>query len=467
MPIGRLFVANRGEIALRIVQAARALGMETVVAVSQADRGSLAAKEADRALVIGPPPARLSYLNANALIHAAIASGCDALHPGYGFLSERAEFAQLCEEQNLIFVGPRAETIRAVGDKLGARALATQAGLPMTPGSPGLKSVAEALEWAEELGFPVISKASSGGGGRGMRIARDKDELRRTFEQSVVEAKEAFGDGTLYLESFVENARHVEVQVLGDGLGGMLHFGERDCTLQRRYQKMMEEAPATALKGEVRERLHRCAIDLLTPIKYRNAGTVEFLYDPSRESFYFMEVNSRIQVEHPVSEMITGVDLVSMQLGVASEGCLPLTQEEIRPNGHAIELRILAEDPRRDFLPNPGRIAVWEVPQNEPEVRLDSAMHVGAMVSPYYDSMIGKLIVHGSDRTDAINRLQRVLAKTRIEGIASNLELLRFICAHPGIRANEYHTRWAEGVLMPEYMAHSMNRETHGSRTYS
>jgi acetyl-CoA carboxylase, biotin carboxylase subunit len=428
-----------------------------VLAVSQADRSSLAAQEADRTVVIGPAPARQSYLNGAALVHAAAASGCDAVHPGYGFLSERAEFAQLCEENKLVFVGPRPETIRAVGDKLGARALAEQAGVQMTPGSLGLKSVADALKWAETLGYPVISKASAGGGGRGMRIARDPDELGRSFEQATYEAQEAFGDGTLYLETFVENARHVEVQVLGDGEGKVVHFGERDCTLQRRYQKMMEEAPAIALNDDVRKKLHRAAIDLLAPIKYRNAATVEFLYDPLRKSVYFMEVNSRIQVEHPVSEMISGVDLISLQLRVASEGRLPITQEEIRLHGHAIELRILAEDPRRDFLPCPGRITEWQVPAAGPEVRLDSAIQEGAIVSPYYDSMIGKLIVRGSDREEAINRLQRVLKDTRIGGITSNVELLRFICAHPDIRTNEYHTRWAERVLMPQFIAQLTN----------
>lgn len=457
MAIKKLFVANRGEIALRIVRAARALGMETVVAVSRADRDSLAAQEADRAVVVGPAPARQSYLNGAALVHAAVSSGCDALHPGYGFLSERAEFAQLCEESKLIFVGPRPETIRSVGDKLGARALAEQAGVQMTPGSPGLKSVADALRWAETLGYPVISKASAGGGGRGMRIARDPDELSRNFEQATFEAQEAFGDGTLYLETFVENARHIEVQVLGDGAGEIVHFGERDCTLQRRYQKMMEEAPAIALNEDIRKRLHQAAIDLLKPIKYRNAATVEFLYDPLRESVYFMEVNSRIQVEHPVSEMITGFDLIQLQLEVASKGRLPITQEDIQPNGHAIELRILAENPRRDFLPSPGRVTAWQVPGSEPEVRLDSAIHEGAIISPYYDSMIGKLIVRGADRNEAINRLQRVLKDTRIGGIASNLELLRFICAHPDIRSNEYHTRWAERVLMPQFIAQTTN----------
>lgn len=457
MPIKKLFVANRGEIALRIVRAARALGMETVLAVSQADRSSLAAQEADRAVVIGPAPARQSYLNSAALVHAAVASGCDAVHPGYGFLSERAEFAQLCEDNKLVFVGPRPETIRSVGDKLGARALAEQAGVQMTPGSPGLKSVADALQWAETLGYPVISKASAGGGGRGMRVARDPDELGRSFEQATYEAQEAFGDGTLYLETFVENARHVEVQVLGDGEGEIVHFGERDCTLQRRYQKMMEEAPAIALNDGAQKTLHRAAIDLLAPIKYRNAATVEFLYDPLRKSVYFMEVNSRIQVEHPVSEMITGVDLISLQLRVASEGRLPISQEEIRPNGHAIELRILAEDPRRDFLPCPGRITAWHVPEGDPNVRLDSAIHEGAIISPYYDSMIAKLIVRGSNREEAINRLQRVLQETRIGGISSNLELLRFICTQPDIRSNEYHTRWAERVLMPQFVAQSTN----------
>ncbi|GAD21155.1 acetyl/propionyl/methylcrotonyl-CoA carboxylase subunit alpha [Acidovorax sp. MR-S7] len=450
--IRKLFIANRGEIALRVVRAAKKLGIHSVLAVSTADRESMAAKEADQVVVVGPAPARSSYLNGPALVHAAVTTGCDALHPGYGFLSERASFAKLCEDQGILFVGPRSETIEAVGDKLAARRLATTAGIPMVSGTGKVSSTEEALSTAERIGYPVITKASAGGGGRGMRVARNASELRDSFDRSSQEALEAFGDGTLYLERFVERARHIEVQVLGDGHGEVLHFGERDCTLQRRYQKMMEEAPAIALSEGARQRIHAAAIGLLKPLKYRNAGTVEFLFDPDRDEFYFMEVNARIQVEHPVSEMICGVDLIELQLQVAALEKLPLQQSDIRFNGHAVELRILAEDPRRDFQPSPGRLTEWHFDTNSDGRRLDSAMHVGALVPPYYDSMIGKLLVHCNNRDETMRTMLSVVQGARIAGIRSNVELLRFLLAHPDVLKNDVDTRWAERVLMPQFL---------------
>ena len=450
MRLRRVLVANRGEIALRIVRAAKALGLETVLAASAADRESLAAREADRVVTLGPAPARSSYLDANLVVHAARATGCDALHPGYGFLSERASLARLCEEHGVTFVGPTSQSIEAVGDKLAARRLANAAGVAMTPGSAKLANAGEAVAFAAEIGFPVVTKASAGGGGRGMVVAHDAQSLTDGFERASVEAREAFGDGTLYLERFVERARHVEVQVLGLGDGRVLHFGERDCSMQRRYQKMIEEAPACALPDATRTRLHKAAVDLLGSINYRNAGTVEFLYDVERDDFYFMEVNARIQVEHPVSEMICGVDLVRLQLEVAGGAAPRLEQRDIVTSGHAIEARILAEDPRRGFLPSPGRISRWRSPRGD-GVRLDTAIEEGSTVSPYYDSMIAKLIVHAPDRPRAVARLRDALGAFEVEGVSTNIGLLREVTGHPDFLANKLNTRWLETVFLPHY----------------
>ena len=450
MPLSRVLVANRGEIALRIVRAAKSLGVETVLAASVADRESLAAREADRVVTLGPAPARASYLDANLVEHAAKATGCDALHPGYGFLSERAALARLCEDHGIAFVGPASASIEAVGDKLAARRLAKSAGVPMTPGSAKLASAQEAVAFASEVGFPVVTKASAGGGGRGMVVARDAKSLAAGFERASTEAKEAFGDGTLYLERYVERARHVEVQVLGLGDGRVLHFGVRDCSMLRRFHNLIDEAPAAAMPTATRARLHKAAVELLSSIRYRNAGTVEFLYDVERDDFYFMEVNARIQVEHPVSEMTSGVDLVKLQLEVAGGVLPPVTQRDIVPHGHAIEARILAEDPRRGFLPCPGRVTRWRPPHGE-GVRIDTAIEEGTLVPPYYDSMIAKLIVHAPDRPHAVRRLRDALDAFEIEGVATNIELLRAVAAHPDFFENRLDTRWLETVFLPHY----------------
>lgn len=450
MPLRRLLIANRGEIALRIVRAARALGIESVLAASAADRDSLAAKEADRTVILGPAKASLSYLDPKLVVHAAKATGCDALHPGYGFLSERTALVKLCEEHGIAFVGPTPTSMDQVGGKIAARELAHAAGVPLVPGSGALADAQAALSFAREVGYPVVTKASAGGGGRGMVVARNAEELEAGFERASHEAKEAFGDGTLFLERFVQTARHIEVQVMGDGHGKVLHFGERDCSSQRRYQKMVEEAPGAILPPDVRTRLHDAAVRLLSSIRYRNAGTVEFLYDVERREFYFIEVNARIQVEHPVSEMICGVDLIHMQLRVAGGEPLALEQRDITPRGHAIEVRVIAEDPDRGFAPSPGRITRWTAPGGE-GVRLDTAMHEGALVPPFYDSMIAKLIVHGADRTRAVERLRVALDAFAVEGIATNIPLLRHIAAHADFANNQISTRWLEQVLLPDY----------------
>ncbi len=452
MAIHRLLVANRGEIALRIVRAAQALNIETVVAVSDADRGSAAACLADRAIVIGPAAAAKSYLDPRLIVHAAIATGCDALHPGYGFLSERAILPRLCSEHGVVFVGPNAEVIEALGDKLRARAMAGAAGVPLVPGSDGIASAADARREGDRIGYPVLIKAAAGGGGRGMVIAQNGDEAEAGYNRASAEAEAAFGDGSLFMERFVPEARHVEVQLMGDGRGTVVHFGERDCSVQRRYQKLVEEAPCAAMSDALRAQLHASAVALAASVNYRNAGTAEFLFDVARQEFYFIEVNARIQVEHPVSEMIAGFDLVQEQLRIAGGAELSVRQEQVTLSGHAIECRINAEDAERDFAPSPGTITRWEPPAGE-GVRLDSHMSAGAAIPPFYDSMIGKLIVHGRDRPDAIAKLTAALANFRIEGVATTLDLHRAIVAHPDFIANRIHTRWLEKVLLPTFGA--------------
>ena len=443
MPIRRLFIANRGEIAVRILRTARKLGIETVLGVSAADRESMGAEMADRTVVLGPAQSAKSYLDVNLVVHAALATGCDALHPGYGFLSEKAVLARTCEASGIVFVGPRADTIEAMGDKLAARALARAAGVQTVPGTDHIATVEEAKAAAATLGYPVVMKASAGGGGRGMFKAGSAAELEASFERASREAEAAFGDGRLYMERFVERARHVEVQIVGDGEGGVVHFGERDCTVQRRYQKLIEEAPASAVPDAVRARLHDAAVKLTSYARYRNAGTVEFLYDVDREDFYFIEVNSRIQVEHPVSEEITGQDLIALQLRVAAGQGIGLAQDRVRIEGHAIEVRINAEDPFNDFMPAPGRITAWNAPTGA-GIRLDTHARLGYLVPPFYDSMIGKLIVKGADRAEAVERLLTALAGFTLEGPRTTLPLAAHIVAHPDFRQNRITTRWLE-----------------------
>ena len=452
MAIKRLFIANRGEIALRIVRAAQALDIETVLGVSEADRDSAAARLADRAIVIGPAPAAKSYLDPRLVVHAAKETRCDGLHPGYGFLSERAILPKLCADHGVAFVGPTAEVIDALGDKLRARAMAKAAGVPLVPGSDEIASAADARREGRLIGYPVLLKAAAGGGGRGMVIANNSDEAEAGFQRASAEAVAAFGDGTLFMERLVSEARHVEVQLMGDGAGRVLHFGERDCSVQRRYQKLVEEAPCAAMPDDLRRQLHASAVALAESVNYRNAGTAEFLFDVKRQEFYFIEVNARIQVEHPVSEMISGFDLVQEQIRIAGGAGLSIAQNQISLAGHAIECRINAEDVARDFLPTPGRVTRWEPPGDD-SVRLDSHISAGAMIPPFYDSMIGKLIVHGADRADAIAKMAAALDAFRIEGVPTTIDLHRAIVAHPDFIANRIHTRWLEQVLLPELAA--------------
>lgn len=450
MPLKRVFVANRGEIAVRIIRAAQSLGIETVLGTSAADRGGLGASMADRAVVLGPAQAARSYLDERLIVHAAKATGCDAVHPGYGFLSERPALARLCEAEGIAFVGPRPETIEALGDKLSARRIAQESGVPLVPGTEAMASAEDARKAADDIGYPVVMKATAGGGGRGMFFAHGPKDIMASFGKASEEARAAFGDGSLYIERFVENARHVEVQVLGDGEGGVVHFGERDCSVQRRYQKLVEEAPCAIMPDELRADLHAAAVKLTADLNYRNAGTVEFLYDVDRNEFHFIEVNARIQVEHPVSELVTDRDLVALQLRLAGGEKLGLRQEDIHLRGHAIECRINAEDADHDFRPSPGRIKRWTPPEGE-HVRLDTFCREGDLIPPYYDSMIGKLIVYGADRDQAVARMDEALNAFTIEGLTSNLSLQRFIVGHPDFRDNRITTRWLEQTGLPAF----------------
>jgi acetyl-CoA carboxylase biotin carboxylase subunit len=419
MAITKLLIANRGEIAVRIIRTAQKLGLETVLAVSEADRGSLGAQMADRALCIGPARPGDSYLRVETIVQAALGSGCDAIHPGYGFLSERAALAQLCEDEGVIFIGPTAKQIEAVGDKLRARTEAIAANVPVVPGGP-VESMAEAQKLAEEIGAPILVKAVGGGGGRGMKLVEDLKDLTATMDMASAEAGAAFGDARVYLERYVAQGRHVEVQVLGDGAGKVVHLGERDCSVQRRYQKLIEETPAPHLPDDIRAQMHEAAVRFAARLDYRGAGTVEFLYDVARNQFYFLEMNARIQVEHPVTEMVTGVDLIAEQIAIANGEGLRFSQEDIRIDGAAIEIRVNAEDPARDFMPSPGTVSAVSWPGGE-GIRVDTHIVDGAKIPPFYDSMVAKIIAHGPDRGTALDRLKGALRETRIEGVSTNI----------------------------------------------
>lgn len=453
MSLRRVFVANRGEIAARIIRSCHELGIETVIGVSEADRDALPARMAGRAVCIGPASSTNSYLDVEAVVTAAVGTECDALHPGYGFLAENAKLPDLCAEHGITFVGPKAETIRKLGDKIEARAMAKQAGVPVVPGQDNVTSVDEAFEAAAAIGYPVLLKAAAGGGGRGMQVVQSKDKLKSAFDTAKAEARAAFGDDTIYMERFVGRARHVEVQVLGDRHDNVIHLGERDCTLQRRHQKIVEEGPATAVPADVVERMRRSAVDLARSVGYEGAGTVEFIVDQDSNEFFFLEVNTRIQVEHPVTEMLTGVDLVAQQLKIAAGEPMGLQQDQVRLRGHAIECRINAEVAAEGFRPSPGEITEWTAPEN-PEIRTDTHCYAGYTVPPYYDSMLAKLIVHGADRADALKRMSAALAQFRVSGIDTILPFLRALVERPEFISEDVSTRWVESVLEePEFVA--------------
>jgi acetyl-CoA carboxylase biotin carboxylase subunit len=446
MAIRTLLIANRGEIAVRIIRAARELGIRTVQAHSSADAGSLAVKLADAAIEIGPPQAAKSYLNIEAILQAADRGGADAIHPGYGFLAENAEFADRVEAAGLVFVGPRGDTIRLMGDKVAGRAAAAKAGIPTIPGSRGVvDSFDEARAAVRTTDFPLLIKAAAGGGGRGIRVAHSMEDLERLMPLASSEALAAFGNGGVYVEKFIDRARHIEVQVLGDGRE-VVHLFERECSLQRRRQKVWEEAPSVALLPNARSALSAAAVDLALAVGYRGAGTIEFLYDDRSGRFYFMEMNTRIQVEHPVTELITGIDLVREMIRIAGGEPLLLRQHEIVSRGHAIEVRINAEDPARGFQPFPGTVSDFRAPGG-PGVRFDTLLYPGCVIPPFYDSLLGKLVVWGEDRAQAIARLRRALAELEVGGVATTKPLHRALADDPDVGAGAVHTGWLEDWL--------------------
>ena len=458
MTIKSLLIANRGEIAVRIIRAAKALGIRTVQVHSAADRDMLAVRMADQAVEIGPPSAAKSYLNIAAVLNAAKETGVDAVHPGYGFLSENAGFAQAVEDAGLIFVGPRAEAIGLLGDKVAARKVAIAAGVPTVPGSNGrVETIDAAREVVERIGFPVMIKAAAGGGGRGIRIAETMADFERHFPQASAEALAAFGDGGLYVEKVITKARHVEVQILGDGTDA-IHCFERECSLQRRRQKVWEEAPSVRLPDKVRKELCASAVALARQVNYRGAGTVEYLYDDESGAFYFIEVNTRIQVEHPVTEMITGIDLVQEMIRIAGGERLSIRQEDVKVRGHAIECRINAEDPARGFQPGPGTIEMLRVPDGEC-VRFDTMLYEGYTVPPFYDSLLGKLIVWGETREACLERLAKALDNFEIRGLPTTIPLHQALAADPSVASGEVHTRFLEPWLETEFKAFCASKE--------
>ena len=457
MSVSRVLVANRGEIAVRVIRACQALGIETVAVFSEADRHSMGPQIADRAVCIGPPRSVDSYLRVGALIETALGTGCDALHPGYGFLAESPALAEACVENSIQFVGPRAESIRLMGNKLEAREAVKAYGVPLVPGSPRVRSAQEAASVAAEIGYPVLFKAAAGGGGRGIKIVHESDQLQSTFETAVAESLAAFGDDSLYMERFVGNGRHIEVQVLGDRFGNVVHLGERDCSVQRRYQKIIEEAPAHAVSESLREEIREAAATAARRIGYESAGTVEFMLDQDANKFYFLEMNTRIQVEHPVTEMITGVDLVQEQLRIASGNPLPFTQTDVRFFGHSIECRITAESALRNFQPSPGMLTEW-APPTGPGLRIDTHCYPGYVVPPFYDSMIAKLITRGASRAEAIQRMKDGLMDFRVEGIETNIPFLVWLMDEQDYLEGRLNTRWLEQKKLEQFNAFVASR---------
>lgn len=441
----KILVANRGEIALRVIRACKELGIETVAIHSEADALALHVRAADQRVCVGPADSALSYRNIPNVLSAAEITGVDAIHPGYGFLSENAHFAEVCESIGIKFIGPSSENIAMMGDKAKAREIVAKRGLPVTPGSPGeLRSEEAALQAAQKIGFPVIIKATAGGGGRGMRVVNKAEDLARAFQAAQAEAKSTFGNDGVYLERYFLEPRHIEVQILADQYGRVIHLGERDCSIQRRHQKLIEETPSPVVDDKLRRELGRVAVEVVKAARYRNVGTVEFLLDKDRQ-FYFMEINTRIQVEHPITEMVTGVDLIKEQIRLAAGHPLSIRQQDVILTGHSLECRINAEDPEK-FTPSPGMITKYSPPGGF-GIRVDSAMESGSVVVPYYDSMIAKLITHGRDRQESVARMKRALDEFIIEGIKTTIPLHRRVLEDPGFQEGRVSTTFLERFL--------------------
>ncbi|MFZ2952786.1 MAG: acetyl-CoA carboxylase biotin carboxylase subunit [Streptococcus suis] len=448
----KILIANRGEIAVRIIRAARELGIATVAVYSEADKEALHTMLADEAVCIGPARSTDSYLNMQAVISAAVVTGAQAIHPGFGFLSENSKFATLCEEVGIKFIGPSGTVMDTMGDKINARAEMIKAQVPVIPGSDGeVLTIQEALEIAEKIGYPVMLKASAGGGGKGIRKVEKAEDLVPAFESASSEAKAAFGNGAMYMERVVYPARHIEVQILADQHGHVIHLGERDCSLQRNNQKVLEEAPSIAIGQTMRDRIGQAAVRAAQSVGYENAGTIEFLLDEAKGEFYFMEMNTRVQVEHPVTEFVTGVDIVKEQIKIAAGQELSVRQEDVQITGHAIECRINAENPAFNFAPSPGKISNLYLPSGGVGLRVDSAVYPGYTIPPYYDSMIAKVIVHGENRFEAIMKMQRALYELEIEGVVTNTDFQLHLISDKRVVAGDYDTAYLMEEFLPHY----------------
>ena len=448
----KILIANRGEIAVRIIRAARELGIETVTVYSTADKEALHTLLADEAVCIGPAKSTDSYLNMNAVLSAAVLTGSEAIHPGFGFLSENSKFATMCEEVGIKFIGPSGSVMDMMGDKINARAQMIKAGVPVIPGSDGeVHTAEEALKVADRIGYPVMLKASAGGGGKGIRKVERAEDLVPAFESASTEAKAAFGNGAMYLERVIYPARHIEVQILADQFGHVVHLGERDCSLQRNNQKVLEESPSVAIGKTIRDQIGSAAVRAAESVGYENAGTIEFLYDEGKGEFYFMEMNTRVQVEHPVTEFVTGIDIVKEQIKIAAGQELSISQEDIQISGHAIECRINAENPAFNFAPSPGKITNLYLPSGGVGLRVDSAVYPGYTIPPYYDSMIAKIIVHGENRFDALMKMQRALYELEIDGVMTNSDFQLDLISDSNVIAGDYDTAFLMEKFLPNY----------------